>query len=627
MYLLPQPQKLSETQETFTLTYSCSILLDSSVSSENYSHVRLLQEDIRENTGICPTILKQSITSLTSPKNSISLSVSSTSKEEGYVLAISEDGVKIQGNASAGLLYGIQTLRQIIRQNGAVLPGLHIEDYPAIPARGYYFDTSRGRVPTLDSLKKLADTLSFYKLNQLQLYIEHSYLFSDFNEMWRDDTPLTAEEIMELDQYCQGLHIELVPSLASFGHLYKLLRTRTYCHLCELEHSEEKPFSYIERMQHHTVDTTNPETLPFIKKMLAEYMQLFTSRYFNLCADETFDLGKGKSRTAAEQKGVSSIYTAFLKKLADYIIESGRTPMFWSDIICEDPACIGNLPSEMICLHWDYAPDASAVRLKKLTDAGAKNLYVCPAVQAWDHLIPAYHNAYENISRMCSYGHKAQAIGVLNTDWGDHGHINHPLFSTPGLIYGAAFSWNENIIAEDDINRQISVLEYGDASETIVDILRNLSDYEAFSWKHMVWVKENCDQLDNRRKAISLLEEECSYSRLNDCNNEIDVQLQRLYRLLGKLSPKSRPVAGAFILACDGQKLFNSLLTVMKCFLFGHTLEEDMSDPSVLASALEKWLHTYHELWTTTSKESEYFHIAEIIFWYADYLRTLSSKK
>ena len=29
-----------------------------------------------------------------------------------------------------------------------------------------------------------------YKLNQLQLYVEHTYLFRDFSEMWRDQTPL-----------------------------------------------------------------------------------------------------------------------------------------------------------------------------------------------------------------------------------------------------------------------------------------------------------------------------------------------------------------------------------------------------------------------------------------------------
>ena len=57
-------------------------------------------------------------------------------------------------------------------------------------------------------------------MNQLQLYVEHTYLFRNISELWRDETPLTAEEILKLDAYCQERHIDLVPSLASFGHLY-----------------------------------------------------------------------------------------------------------------------------------------------------------------------------------------------------------------------------------------------------------------------------------------------------------------------------------------------------------------------------------------------------------------------
>src|SRR5699024_8016957 len=107
----------------------------------------------------------------------------------------------------------------IIRQEGAVLPCLEIEDAPEIPNRGYYHDVTRGRIPTLSYLKHLADTLSFYKINQLQLYIEHTYLFEGLSEMWRDDTPLTAADILELDRYCRSLGIDLVPSLSCFGHL------------------------------------------------------------------------------------------------------------------------------------------------------------------------------------------------------------------------------------------------------------------------------------------------------------------------------------------------------------------------------------------------------------------------
>ena len=165
--------------------------------------------------------------------------------------------------------------------------------------------------------------------------IEHSFLFHSFSEVWRDDTPLTAEDILELDIYCRERYIELVPSLASFGHLYKVLRTKQYTALCEL-------------------------------------------------------------------------------------------------------------PEGTICLNWGYSPTQSAEDTKNFQKAGALQ-YVCPGVQGWNSLVNDNKGAYENISRMCRYAKEYDAVGVLNTDWGDYGHINHPEFSVPGMIYGAAFSWNGQI--------------------------------------------------------------------------------------------------------------------------------------------------------------------------------------
>ena len=129
----------------------------------------------------------------------------------------------------------VQTLRQILSQEGLSLPCLLIEDYPSLEIRGFMHDVTRSRVPSMESMKAMADWCSRYKLNHLELYVEHTYLFPQFSEMWRDDTPLTAEDILELDDYCASRGVELVPCIASFGHLFKLLRTKGYRRLSEFE--------------------------------------------------------------------------------------------------------------------------------------------------------------------------------------------------------------------------------------------------------------------------------------------------------------------------------------------------------------------------------------------------------
>ena len=90
-------------------------------------------------------------------------------------------------------------------------------------------------------LKELADRCSFYKINQLHLYIEHTFLFDGFSEVWRDDTPLTPEDILELDAYCKALQIDLVPSVATLGHLYKVPRTQSFHQLSEVEEPKDAP--------------------------------------------------------------------------------------------------------------------------------------------------------------------------------------------------------------------------------------------------------------------------------------------------------------------------------------------------------------------------------------------------
>ena len=261
----------------------------------------------------------------------------------------------------------------------------------------------------------------------------------------------------------------------------------------ELPDADKEPFSFLGQMAHHTVDVTQEESFELVKGMLEEFMPLFTSRYFNVCADETFDLGKGRSKKEGERVGKQELYLSFLKRVCNLVVEHGRIPMFWGDIICEFPEAVNELPEGTICLNWGYSPTQSAEDTKNFQKAGALQ-YVCPRVQGWNILVNDSKGAYENISRMCHYAKEYGAVGVWNTDWGDYGHINHPEFSVPGMIYGAAFSWNGQIREREEINRAISKIEYGDSSETLVEVISGLYDCSVFSWFFMVAFKERCQK-------------------------------------------------------------------------------------------------------------------------------------
>lgn len=329
MYLLPMPHKMKIDEGFFIIKYDTELIIFEGSSCKEFNYAKLIKTDIQKIISFDLPIIKSN----KAEKNSIFLQINKDLKEQCYKINVNENHVHIIGGDTEGLLYGVQTFRQIINQYGPVIPCFDIEDYPDILERGFLHDVTRGRIPTLKTLKQIADNLSYYKINQMQLYIEHSFLFKDFSEVWRDDTPLSAEEIMEFDEYCQSLNIELVPAIASFGHLHKVLSTKTYSHLCELNWNQNEPFTFVDRMIHHTIDVSNSESFEMIKKMLLEFMPLFSSKKFNICADETFDLGKGKSRKMTEKEGIHRVYVDFVNKICSVVKEQGRQPMFWGMLL------------------------------------------------------------------------------------------------------------------------------------------------------------------------------------------------------------------------------------------------------------------------------------------------------
>jgi hexosaminidase len=616
MYIIPNPQTIKYRTDTFTITYNTRIVIDRECTDAVYHHARLLKKELERMLGY-----KVALTKGDFEPGCIYLKQLAILKRSEYTLSVEGTGILLQGGSDEALLYSVQTLRQIVEQEGACLSGLYIEDYPHIENRGYYLDVTRGRIPTLEYLKAIADKLSYYKHNQLQLYIEHSFLYKDLSEVWRDDTPLTAEEILELDDYCSRLHIELVPSIATFGHLHKLLSTKSYTHLCELPASDEQPFSFEDRMQHHTIDASNEESMRLIKRLIDEYQPLFRSRQFNICADETFDLGKGRTKALAEEKGVDNLYISYVKELCEYLIDKGIRPMFWGDIVCGFPEAIKQLPSETICLNWGYAADQSEEATRLLEQAGATQ-YLCPGVGGWNQFINLTKDAYENIKRMCSYAHKYQALGLLNTDWGDFGHINHPEFSTIGMIYGAAFSWNRNTIGRDEINAQISRLEYGDAGESFAELVSTVADHKLFEWYHIVHYRE----LELKGKS----EEDRKYYLLGlnldgakAANEALEEIIERFYRILASLPENRRSLIKPYILAAEGIMIFNRIGATIGLVRY-HVKNEAAAEPAALATQLEKWFYHYKEIWRSVSKESELYRLQELILWYADELRTLA---
>ena len=95
--------------------------------------------------------------------------------DEGYVIApVAARGLAVIAETAAGIFYGAQTAKQLIRGSGkdAVLLVPTIRDWPAMAHRGLSDDWSRGPLPNMEFLKREIRTLAAYKYNIFSPYFE-----------------------------------------------------------------------------------------------------------------------------------------------------------------------------------------------------------------------------------------------------------------------------------------------------------------------------------------------------------------------------------------------------------------------------------------------------------------------
>ena len=209
VFLFPVPRKHSLENHKIDFHTTRWIHIDPSMSSVIKHHAHKLSDTLS-------TYFEQPLSLVAGEpkKNSTFLSIAlenSDAPPQGYMITINDDGITLRGSDEPGIFYGLQTLQQLIMQTGTYVPAGVIEDYPDFPSRGFMLDISRCKVPSMDSLRKLIDMLAAFKINQLQLYMEHTFAFSAHREVWHDASPMTAEEIVELDSLCKQRFIELVP--------------------------------------------------------------------------------------------------------------------------------------------------------------------------------------------------------------------------------------------------------------------------------------------------------------------------------------------------------------------------------------------------------------------------------
>lgn len=384
---------------------------------------------------------------------------------QGYRLSVRPDGVTIVGGDAAGQFYGMQTLAQLVDTQGPELQCVEIEDHPQLAVRGVMLDVSRDKVPTMATLKSLIAMLASWKINQIQLYIEHTFAYSQHREVWTNASPFTAEEMRELDAFCRDRFVELVPNQNSFGHLERWFMHERYRPLAETPAGIELPWGEITKYPFTLAPTR--EGLAFVDGLYRELLPNFASTQFNVGCDETYDLGLGRSRERVEAVGRARVWLDFVLEIRALAAKHGRSIQVWGDTVRHHPELLSELPRDVTILDWGYDRERSLAETSERLAKAGQPFYVCPGTSSWTSLTGRTDNAIANILDAVEVANRFGAQGVMVTDWGDGGHWQQLPVSYLGYAWSAALSWGLDANRSLDLPRVLDRFAFRDRTGTL----------------------------------------------------------------------------------------------------------------------------------------------------------------
>lgn len=391
---------------------------------------------------------------------------------QDYSILADAKRILIGGASEQGAFYGVQTLRQLLRPAKSAgvsgekvseleCPAVEIHDGPAMKWRGVHVDLSRGPILSLDYMKEQVKTLSAYKINMYALYMEDVFKLPDEPIATPQRGALTLAEMKELAAYAKQYYVTIVPELETFGHLHDVLRYDIYSQLAEIPHGA-------------VLTPTQTGTYDFLGKMIADIAPSFPGPFFHIGADETFQLGEGQTKQLIAEKGEGQVYLDHIVKLNEMLKPYHKQAMFWADIAEHFPQLLPTLPKDLIAVVWKYGAEPDFEKsLEPFKNAGLP-IFVSPGVSNWNRIYPDYNVAYQNIRNLTRDGQKYGALGMLNTEWNDHGERLAGL-EWPGFVFGAACAWQPGESSTETFKQSYDWAFYRNSDHTFADALDKLA--------------------------------------------------------------------------------------------------------------------------------------------------------
>ncbi|PYV24738.1 MAG: glycoside hydrolase, partial [Acidobacteria bacterium] len=268
---------------------------------------------------------------------------------EAYEIRIDSRGAEIRARSSAGLYYGVQTMRQLVEGDSgdSFLPDVTIHDWPALAYRGFMMDVSHGALPTEDEIKRQIDFLARWKVNQYYLYAEAQIELRGYDLVNPDDR-YSQDQIRQIVAYARDRHVDVIPWPNFYGHLHELFRIERYANLSLFPHGDE-------------INPLNEQVQALLEDWTRQLAALFPSPWFNVGFDEQWELSRAKG-ILGNSVDPARLYIKQLKRSAELLHQLGKRPMFLANPcggsreFSQHPELISELPPYIVAAPWRFYP-------------------------------------------------------------------------------------------------------------------------------------------------------------------------------------------------------------------------------------------------------------------------------
>lgn len=359
--IIPAPREVEALDGRFRLS-GASFECDAALGEEAAARV----SEFAERTG-----------SRAGAKRVVSFSKDASLPSEGYTIDVAENGVKVAAADYNGVLYAIQTIKQMLpssiygkatTREKFLLPCCHISDSPRFAYRGMHLDVCR-HFFGVEDVKKYIDIIAVYKVNRLHWHLTEDQgwrlpiaKYPKLTEVgaWRKGTQIgldrstcdgiryggfyTREEIADIVAYAAKNGITIVPEVDLPGHMQAALAS--YPEL-GCKGSQPLPYEVWTRwgVSKQVLCVGREETMRFLEDVLSEVCEMFPSEYIHIGGDECpknewkvdpdcqaliRKMGLRDDETATKEDRLQNYVTA---RIQAFLATKGRKVIGWDEVL------------------------------------------------------------------------------------------------------------------------------------------------------------------------------------------------------------------------------------------------------------------------------------------------------